>query len=416
MAEERKVSYDSGAVYISYSPEDIDWAEDELRPLLEKSHIKVLTSEDLITGAVTSLSRERVIEDTRRTIVVLSPEWVADQWNGFEADILIHTDPTAMTRKLLPVLLRKTEIPPRIARLTLRDLTDKRRYKRRLAQLVRDIEDVGPVPPPEIFPNRWEWYWRQARRRGATRGRVAAACIVLLLALLMAFQIWPFQRRQVWLEDARVPRVAVIHNSGSVLVAGAVQNLDACPPPEAPDKGLWFRSPAQGNSWQPGRVPGRLLCHTQKSDLSDINALASHPDVPDTIYALTSHNGLIVSRDGGQSFTAFTPEFSGSSVASQPIGLAVGGSGAQPILWISGGRDGGVWRFAGHDWQRMDENSSGCPMPTDIKVWVLLAQDDWVLAGSTQQGLWRVQGDGCQRLDAEGEGEQLDYRFLRAVR
>ena len=34
MAEEQKVRYDTEAVFISYSPEDIDWAEDELRPRL----------------------------------------------------------------------------------------------------------------------------------------------------------------------------------------------------------------------------------------------------------------------------------------------------------------------------------------------------------------------------------------------
>ncbi len=39
----------------------------------------------------------------------------------------------------------------------------------------------------------------------------------------------------------------------------------------------------------------------------------------------------------------------------------------------------------------------------------------WLLAGSAQQGLWRVQGEGCERLDAPGAGEQVDYRFLRAI-
>jgi hypothetical protein len=414
MAEKRNIEYDSDAVFISYSPEDIDWAEDELRPRLEKSGVKVITSENLTTGATKSLNLEQVIADTRRTIVVLSPEWVANSWNGFEADMLVHLDPAAIKRKLLPVLLRKTEIPPRIARLTIRELTDKKRYESRLAQLIRDVEDSVPPPPRENFPNPWEWYWRQARRRGATPGRVVALCAGLLLGLLVAGQIWPFQPRQVWLEDAVVPRVAVVHYSDTALVAGAFQNLDACPPPEAPDKGLWFRSLTEGGEWQPSQIPGRLLCQPQKPDLSNINRLASHPNEPDTVYALNSHNGLVISRDGGRSFNAFEPPIPPFSVASQPVGLAVGGTRNQPILWISG-KDRGVWRLLETDWEQIARESSECPMPVDIKVWALLAQDDWLLAGSTQQGLWRVQGDGCQRLDASGDGEQVDYRFLWAV-
>lgn len=412
MAEKSSIQYDSDAVFISYSPEDIDWAEDELRPRLEKSGIKVVTGENLTGGATVSLNRERAIADTRRTIVVLSPEWVANSWNGFEADMLVHLDPAAIKRKLLPVLLRKTEIPPRIARLTIRDLTDKKRYNSRLAQLIRDVEDA--VPPPESFPNRWEWYWRQARRRGATPIRVAIVCIFLLVGLLMGGQIWPFQPRQVWLEDTIVPRVAILHNSGSALIAGAFQNLDTCPPPEAPDKGLWFRFPVEDSQWQPSQIPGRMLCEPHKPDLSNINALTSHPDAPDTIYALTSQNGLVISRDAGRSFAAFDPPIPLFSVASQPIGLAVGGTGDQPILWISG-KDRGLWRLWERGWEQIAAESSECSMPADIKVWALFAQDDWLLAGSTQQGLWQVQGDGCQRLDAPGGGEQLDYRFLRAV-
>lgn len=152
MAEKNSIRYDEDAVFISYSPEDIDWVEDTLRPRLEKSGVKVITGENLTGGATVSLNRERVIADTRRTIVILSPEWVANSWNSFEADLLLHLDPGAEQRKLLPVLLRPTEIPPRIARLTLRDLSDPKRYESRLAQLIRDIEDAVPVRLPRAFP------------------------------------------------------------------------------------------------------------------------------------------------------------------------------------------------------------------------------------------------------------------------
>ena len=220
MAEEQKVRYDTEAVFISYSPEDIDWAEDELRPRLEKSGVKVITGEDLTGGATVSLNRERAIADTRRTIVVLSPEWVANSWNGFEADMLVHLDPAAVKRKLLPVLLRKTEIPPRIARLTIRDLTDKRRYESRLAQLIRDVEDSVPPRPRESFPNPWEWYWRQARRRGATPGRLVTIVILLMFFVWNSLSIWPLYMRPGWhsIASPQAQDLRLLYKAGDVLL------------------------------------------------------------------------------------------------------------------------------------------------------------------------------------------------------
>lgn len=415
MAQDGAIRFDEDAVFISYSPEDIDWAEDELRPRLEKSGVKVITGEDFASGVTISLNRERAIVDTRRTIVVLSPEWVANSWNSFEADMLLHLDPKADKRKLLPVLLRKTEIPPRIARLTLRDLTNKKRYESRLAQLIRDIEDAVPVPPRDKLPRWWEWYWRQARRRGATPARVAFAGAALLLILLALLQVWPFQPRDVWMEDAVAPRVAVMHASATGVVAGAFQNLDACPPPEAPDQGLWYRALAGGSRWQESQISPQLLCQPDKPDLSNINALSSHLDAPPLVYALTSQNGLVMSRDGGRSFGPFDPPPPRFSAATQPLRLAVGGSGEQPILWISG-KDWGLWRLAGDEWERIDRGANpACPMPENMKIRALLAQEDWLLAGSAQQGLWRVEADACQRLDAPGEGELMVFYFLRAI-
>lgn len=412
MAEERSVRYDSEAVFISYSPEDIDWAEDELRPRLEKSGVKVITGEDLTGGATVSLNRERAIADTRRTIVVLSPEWVANSWNSFEADLLVNLDPAAIRRKLLPVLLRKTEIPPRIARLTTRDLTNKKRYNSRLAQLIRDIEDAVPPPPRESFPNPWEWYWRQARRRGATPRRVGVVAIGLLLLLLATLQIWPFQPRDVWLEQERMPGLYLVHNSGSGLVAGARQGEGNCPTGEV-YRGLAFRLLDRNSRWQPSRVPDDLLCQRALNKLTNIVDISSHPDAPSLVYALTGQSGLIFSRDGGASYQPYSPVPDDLRGSNEPEFLAVGGSAESPVLWVAG-KNGGLWRVSGSEWQSV-RGGSNCSSPSQAEVNSLLAEGNRLLAGTVRQGLWLIDGEGCARMDEVDMGERWEYLYLAAV-
>lgn len=409
MAEKRNIEYDSDAVFISYSPEDIDWAEDELRPRLEKSGVKVITSENLTTGATKSLNLEQVIADTRRTIVVLSPEWVANSWNGFEADMLVHLDPAAIKRKLLPVLLRKTEIPPRIARLTIRELTDKKRYESRLAQLIRDVEDSVPPPPRENFPNPWEWYWRQARRRGATPGRVAAVAIGLLLVLLATLQIWPFQPRNVWLVQDSMPGLTVMHNTGAGLVAGARQDKDNCPTGDV-FRGLAYRSLAANGRWQPSRVPDDLLCVRSLNKMTNIIDFASHPEAPSVVYVLTVQKGIIISQNGGESYQLLSPVNDSLTGGNEPHLLAVGGAAEAPTLWVAG-KQGGLWRVTKSEWQSVGD-SSLCPLPNRAVIDSLLVDGSRLLAGSVRQGLWLVEGERCTRVDTPGVDDRWEYYQL----
>ncbi|MFZ1752657.1 MAG: toll/interleukin-1 receptor domain-containing protein [Caldilineaceae bacterium] len=409
MAEEQKVRYDADAVFISYSPEDIDWAEDELRPRLEASGVKVITGENLTGGVTVSLNRERAIADTRRTIVVLSPEWVANSWNSFEADMLLHLDPAAVKRKLLPVLLRKTEIPPRIARLTIRDLTDKKRYASRLAQLIRDVEDAVPLPPPDAFPNRWEWYWRQARRRGVTAKRGAAVAIGFLLLLLIAAQIWPFQPREVWLEQESVPGLAVLHNTGEMLVAGARHGGDDCPTGDV-YRGLAFRPLQPESRWQPSRVPDDLLCVRALGSLTNIVDIGSHRDEPSVVYALTAQKGIAVSLDGGVSYQLFSAADRELAGNNEPEFLAVGGSAESPVLWVAG-RNEGLWRVNGTHWQAVGGDDA-CPLPAGAAVDSLLVDGGRLLAGTVRQGLWLIEGARCTRVDAADTGDRWEYDQL----
>ena len=365
MAEKKAVQYDSDAVFISYSPEDIDWAEDELRPRLEKSGVKVITGENLTGGATVSLNRERAIANTRRTIVVLSPEWVANSWNSFEADILIHTDPTAATRKLLPVLLRKTSIPPRIARLTLRDLTDKKRYESRLAQLIRDIEDAVPVPPREIFPNRWEWYWRQARRRGATPGRVAVAGIGLALLFWLTLTSGPGWQPLPTPSLQEDGFARIFTADGVLFVASDTESGQY--------SGLW-RSLDRGQTWE--SIGGFLDLGDERASVRDF----AH--TPTAIYAATNGAGLWRSPLTGTAWERVDP----TALPEKRLHrVAIAADGRQLLV---AGIVGGVFLSDGGDaWRQLDGQATcaGQPqnsLPGPLREAVVLVNGGELLVGS----------------------------------
>ena len=105
MTEQVGYVYD---VFISYSLADRDWVEAELLPRLEQAGVRVaIDYRDFIVGKPLIENIEAAVDASRRTIVVLSPEWVASEWNAFEALLIRTQDPAVTRRKLLPLRIRR---------------------------------------------------------------------------------------------------------------------------------------------------------------------------------------------------------------------------------------------------------------------------------------------------------------------
>jgi hypothetical protein len=104
MAKQSAYQYD---VFISYSQGDREWVDKWLLPRLEQAGLRVTVDyRDFIVGMPRVENVERAIQNSRRTIVVLTPGWLDSEWNAFEALLLRTMDPAARQRKLLPVLLK----------------------------------------------------------------------------------------------------------------------------------------------------------------------------------------------------------------------------------------------------------------------------------------------------------------------
>ena len=106
-------------VFISYSHVDRAWVWEELLPRLEKARLKVcIDDRDFEVGVPSVVNMERAADNSRHTIVVLTPAWVQSQWTDFESLLIATTDPAGRMRKLMPLMLELCDPPQRIAILT----------------------------------------------------------------------------------------------------------------------------------------------------------------------------------------------------------------------------------------------------------------------------------------------------------
>lgn len=88
---------------------------------------------------------ERAATESRKTIAVLTPDYVDSGWGEFE-NIMVQTlDPAARDRRLIPLLLAKCEPPLRIRSLSYIDFTDAEVQEERFEQLIDAVRRrIGP--------------------------------------------------------------------------------------------------------------------------------------------------------------------------------------------------------------------------------------------------------------------------------
>lgn len=391
MAEQPEYPYD---VFVSYSPEDRAWVEKWLLPRLEQAELRVFDHDDFIVGMPRLENIERAVELSRRTIVVLTPAWLASEWNAFEAMLVRASDPAARRRRLIPVLLKPCELPDALRALEPADFTAESHWTKEARRLTRDLRDLIPVrfpPAQRRASDLGQWRkWLRYRRRALRR--TAAALLALGLAVTMSLQVWPFQRRMVWRAEALIaPHATLLHNTGKALIVGAANPEKGCSPP----RGLWYRPLAPGAGWRASELAAPI-CIEDRQALSDFVALASPPGAPDTVYALTSHSGLLVSDDAGARFVAH-PAGMPLERENLPALLAVSGV-RTPTLWVAG-EESGLFAYQGDRWSRLDDRGTCAGLPR-VRAGALLATDRTIMIGGDRKGLWLSEDGGrtCRQV------------------
>jgi hypothetical protein len=114
VAERQKFDYD---VFVSYSHRDGGFAEYLLQNL-ESSGLKCFAaSKDIGPGASWIESIESALTQSRNILAVLSPGYLASDFAARELDLAFRLRSDRSEVRLIPLLLRDTEIPPNLMRL-----------------------------------------------------------------------------------------------------------------------------------------------------------------------------------------------------------------------------------------------------------------------------------------------------------
>jgi Caspase domain/TIR domain len=139
--------YDAYISYVDREP-DASWVWDTLVPKLEGAGLRVAVSGDSGDPGVARLVNiERGIRQAKRTVVVLSEAYLADNMADFENVLGQTMGIQEGNYRLLPVKIESLEqarVPGRLSMLTTLDLAHPRRADREAERLVQALR--GPLP------------------------------------------------------------------------------------------------------------------------------------------------------------------------------------------------------------------------------------------------------------------------------
>lgn len=139
--------YDAYISYVDHDP-DTTWVWDVLTPKLEQAGLRVAVSGDVESpGVARVVGIERAIRQARRTVIVLSESYLADQMATFENTMAQTMGLQEGAYRLLPVKIEaidEARLPTRLSMLATLDLARPGRADREFDRLIRALQ--GPLP------------------------------------------------------------------------------------------------------------------------------------------------------------------------------------------------------------------------------------------------------------------------------
>ncbi|HEV2864646.1 MAG TPA: TIR domain-containing protein [Pyrinomonadaceae bacterium] len=122
MSDQLQFDYD---VFISYSSRDKEWVRGELLKRLEKAGLRAFIDfRDFRRGSPSIKGMERGVITCRKTLLVLTPDYLESGWCEIESIMLQTLDPANRDLRLIPLLKAECKKPLRIGALTHIDFTD----------------------------------------------------------------------------------------------------------------------------------------------------------------------------------------------------------------------------------------------------------------------------------------------------
>ncbi|MDH7486283.1 MAG: SUMF1/EgtB/PvdO family nonheme iron enzyme [Anaerolineae bacterium] len=137
-------------LFVSYVEADRAWVEGYLLDALEAAGLRVHSEQAFRLGVPRLLEFERAVQQSQRTLLVLSPAYLAEGFGQF-TDLLAQSyGLETATWPVIPLILHPVQLPPRLAMLTALDASDPDTWPQVLERLLADLQ--RPPPPPPVRP------------------------------------------------------------------------------------------------------------------------------------------------------------------------------------------------------------------------------------------------------------------------
>src|SRR5690349_18316988 len=137
-------------LFISYAQADSAWVEGFLIDALEQAGVKYHSEDAFALGVPRLVEFERAIKQSARTLLILSPAYLADTFSQF-VDVLVNSyGMETATWPVIPMSLQVADLPPRLSQLVRLDATTPDAVQHALAKLCAELK--RPVPGPAPLP------------------------------------------------------------------------------------------------------------------------------------------------------------------------------------------------------------------------------------------------------------------------
>lgn len=143
-------------VFISHGQSETKWVQTTLMPRLASAGLSVITENQFTIGRPVVMEIERAVLKSRKTIVVITPEYITNRWRSFELTLAQTLDPAAVASRALPIVRGSCNLPLRLAALVSIDMQDpnpsEEEWQRLIAAATGDRVASLLLPGPTIKP------------------------------------------------------------------------------------------------------------------------------------------------------------------------------------------------------------------------------------------------------------------------
>lgn len=162
-------------LFISYARKDLAKVKQAVR-YLERGRHTPWFDEKLVAGDDFKVALQREIEQSDAFVYMLSPASLASEWCQWE-----YSTAVAAGKRIIPVLIQQTPLPPSLAGRHYIDFTRQTAYA--VAQLLGDLLLVAELIPPEAVPAPSDP--RGLPERTLRQGRLTLLLVIALIVMAL---------------------------------------------------------------------------------------------------------------------------------------------------------------------------------------------------------------------------------------